>query len=219
MQRDARRVLVVAEDPLARAGLAALLSAEDTLVVAGRSAPDEDLPAAVEALQPDVIAWDLGWQGENGLARLAESSLGAPVVALVSEEADARAALEASAAGALRRNADGPRIAAGLVAAAANMIVVDAEYARTVRARRATPLPPDAPRSEDEPPLLEELTSRELEVLRLLAEGLPNKTIAQRLDISEHTVKFHVNSLLGKLGAASRTEAVVRATRLGLILL
>ena len=205
------RVLVVAEDPLARAGLAALLSAEDTLVVAGRSAPDEDLPAAVEALQPDVIAWDLGWQGENGLARLAESSLGAPVVALVSEEADAWAALEASAAGALRRNADGPRIAAGLVAAAANMIVVDAEYARTVRARRATPLPPDAPRSEEEPPLLEELTSRELEVLRLLAEGLPNKTIAQRLDVSEHTVKFHVNSLLGKLGAASRTEAVVRA--------
>ena len=56
-------------------------------------------------------------------------------------------------------------------------------------------------------------------MLRLLAEGLPNKTIAARLDISEHTVKFHVNTILGKLGVASRTEAVVRATRLGLILL
>jgi DNA-binding NarL/FixJ family response regulator len=58
-----------------------------------------------------------------------------------------------------------------------------------------------------------------LEVLQLLAEGLPNKTIAYRLGISEHTVKFHVNAILGKLGAQSRTEAVVRATRLGLILL
>ena len=58
-----------------------------------------------------------------------------------------------------------------------------------------------------------------LEVLALLAEGLPNKTIAHRLNISEHTVKFHVNAIMGKLGAQSRTEAVVRATRLGLILL
>ncbi|MCI0846819.1 MAG: response regulator transcription factor, partial [Chloroflexi bacterium] len=58
-----------------------------------------------------------------------------------------------------------------------------------------------------------------LQALRLLAEGLPNKTIATRLGISEHTVKFHVNSILGKLGAQSRTEAVTRATRLGLILL
>ena len=67
--------------------------------------------------------------------------------------------------------------------------------------------------------LVEPLTPRELEVLRLMAEGLPNKTIAARLEISEHTVKFHVNTILGKLGVASRTEAVVRATRLGLILL
>ncbi len=68
-------------------------------------------------------------------------------------------------------------------------------------------------------PLVEPLTPRELDVLRLLAEGLPNKTIAGRLNISKHTVKFHVNAILGKLGVASRTEAVVRATRMGLILL
>jgi DNA-binding NarL/FixJ family response regulator len=65
----------------------------------------------------------------------------------------------------------------------------------------------------------EVLTPREQEVLQLLAEGLPNKTIADRLYISEHTVKFHVNAILSKLGAQSRTEAVVRATRLGLLLL
>ena len=76
------------------------------------------------------------------------------------------------------------------------------------------------PRPDIEPsPLVESLTPREVEVLQLLAEGLPNKGIAQRLGISEHTVKFHVNAIMGKLGAQSRTEAVVQATRLGLILL
>jgi len=66
-------------------------------------------------------------------------------------------------------------------------------------------------------PSAAELTARELDVLRLLAEGLPNKAIAQRLAISEHTVKFHLNAILGKLGAQSRTEAVVQAIRRGLI--
>jgi DNA-binding NarL/FixJ family response regulator len=65
----------------------------------------------------------------------------------------------------------------------------------------------------------EELTARELQVLQALAEGLPNKAIALRLGISEHTIKFHVNSILSKLGAQSRTDAVVRASRLGLIIL
>ena len=62
-----------------------------------------------------------------------------------------------------------------------------------------------------------DLTPREQEVLRLLADGLPNKSIAERLTVSEHTVKFHVASILGKLGAQSRTEAVVLATRSGLL--
>ena len=65
----------------------------------------------------------------------------------------------------------------------------------------------------------EELTPREVEVLSLLSEGIPNKTIARRLGISEHTVKFHVGSVLSKLGASSRTEAVTIAARRGLILL
>ena len=67
--------------------------------------------------------------------------------------------------------------------------------------------------------LVETLTPREIEVLQLLAEGMTNRAIAQRLEISEHTVKFHVNALMGKLHAQSRTDAVVRATRLGLLLL
>ena len=71
-------------------------------------------------------------------------------------------------------------------------------------------------RSEDDP-LAESLTPREVEVLRLLADGSGNKEIAARLNISEHTIKFHIRSILGKLGAASRTEAVTRGLRSGLI--
>jgi DNA-binding NarL/FixJ family response regulator len=67
--------------------------------------------------------------------------------------------------------------------------------------------------------IYELLTPRELEVLGLIAEGLPNKRVAQRLGISEHTVKYHINTILGKLGAESRTEAVTRAARLGWLIL
>ena len=69
------------------------------------------------------------------------------------------------------------------------------------------------------PDLVESLTPREIEVLQLLSQGLPNKGIAQRLGISDHTVKFHVNAILGKLGVQSRGEAIVQAVRLGLVTL
>jgi len=76
--------------------------------------------------------------------------------------------------------------------------------------------PLQEPRADD-PVMLESLTPREVEVLELLAEGLPNKGIARRLDISDQTVKFHVASIYGKLGASNRTDAVRRALRRGLI--
>jgi DNA-binding NarL/FixJ family response regulator len=78
---------------------------------------------------------------------------------------------------------------------------------------------PAARPAEDEGSLVESLTTREIEVLELVAEGLPNKTIAARLGISDQTVKFHVASIAGKLGAANRTDAVRRAVRHGLIAL
>jgi two-component system, NarL family, nitrate/nitrite response regulator NarL len=76
-----------------------------------------------------------------------------------------------------------------------------------------------ARRTAPPPVLLDPLTPRELEVLRLLSEGLSNKLIAARLGVSEHTAKFHLNAILGKLGAQSRTEAIVQAARLGLVAL
>ena len=102
-------------------------------------------------------------------------------------------------------------------------IVIDGEY-ETLRDARASGLAADAiliapPRAALEGPLVEALTGRETEVLELIAEGLPNKAIAARLGISDQTVKFHVASIGGKLGAANRTDAVRLAVRRGLIAL
>lgn len=212
------RVLIVADDRLARAGLATLLAEMPDLAIAGRVSGADDLRAALETHRPDVILWDMGWKPETALGRLASAATDTPVVALLDSEQDAGAAWGLGAKGLLPRDAAPEQIAAALVAANSKLLVVDARYRDALPSRPAIePATPQFP--GDEPALVEELTPRELEVLRLLAEGLPNKAIAQRLEISEHTVKFHVNALLGKLGVGSRTEAVVRATRLGLIFL
>ena len=212
------RVLVIADDPLARAGLAAVLADQTGLVVCGRASSLDDLRAAIELYRPDVLLWDAGWHPAPSLARLADLEARAPVAILLPDEADARQAWTAGARGLLRRDAEPSRIAAALAAAVHGFAVIEPDFAEALRSSLPSSTP-SHPEGAGRAALVEPLTPRELEVLRLMAEGLPNKTIAARLDISEHTVKFHVNTILGKLGVASRTEAVVRATRLGLILL
>lgn len=204
------RVLIVADDPLARAGLATLLAGQPGCTVVGRVAGDAGLPDEVEAYRPDVIMWDLGWNPTLALERLADvKEMELPIVALLPDEAHAVEARTAGARGLLLREADTPKLLAALSAVAQGLVTIDPTLTGALLSTGEA----------DRVALAEALTPRELEVLQLLAEGLPNKTIAHQLNISEHTVKFHVNAILGKLGAQSRTEAVVRATRLGLILL
>ncbi len=198
-------ILVVSADPLARAGLAALLAGRADLLAAGQAAPDGELRSAVEALAPAAALWDLGGEGA-GLEHLREAVAGGlPVLALLSAPGQAQEALSAGAGGVLPRGAAASRIAAALRAVAAGLVVLDAGSAGELL--RPAPAPAEG------------LTPRELEVLSLLAEGLSNKAIAERLGISDHTAKFHVNAILGKLGAQSRSEAIVRAARLGLVVL
>lgn len=203
----ATRVLIIANDPLARAGLAAVLDDRDEILLLGQIADDEYLLDNLDLYRPHVLVWDLGWDAGEAPPDLAEMDL--PLLALLSHEELAGDVWATGAAGLLLRDTGGTRLVTAIQAIVHNLRVLDPHFSSAV----------SAPPSIHEPPLAEPLTPREEEVLQLLAEGLANRAIAQELDISEHTVKFHVNAIMSKLEAQSRTEAVVRATRLGLILL
>jgi two-component system nitrate/nitrite response regulator NarL len=205
-EREELRVLVVSDDPLARTGLALLLREGGGLILAGQAGVDDDWPNP----DPDALVWDLGLGLHLGLERLRRLEPEAPpVIAIVADEGDAREALEAGARAVLLRDAGGESLAAAIRAAVQGLVVLDGSFAADLL--RDAPDPPAE--------LVESLTPREAEVLQLLTQGLPNKGIAQRLGISDHTVKFHVNAILGKLGVQSRGEAIVQAVRLGLVTL
>ena len=203
------RVLVIAEDGLARVGLATVLSSQPSCVVAGQISGNTDWTDAAELYRPDVAVYDLGSAPARALERINLRDAGFPVIALLPDATDAANVWSAGARGLLLRDTSAESLGAAIAAVAHGLVVLDPTLAVA------------APRSRERSSLqpIEELTPRELQVLRLIAEGKSNKEVAHELGISEHTVKFHVNAILGKLNAQSRTEAVVVGTRLGLILL
>jgi DNA-binding NarL/FixJ family response regulator len=185
------RVLVVSSDPLVRAGLAGMLAGSGTVVTVEAGAP------------VDAVAWDMASAPPPPLGPGAP-----PVLALVRSEQEARAALSAGAAGAILRASDGATLRAALQAISRGLVVTEHGFTSL----RPAPEPRPATSAEA-------FTPREREVLALLARGLSNRDIADALEISAHTAKFHVNSILQKLGVERRTEAVVRAARMGLVTL
>ena len=198
------RILLASDDPLARSGLQALLETLDGVEVGGFAGMGEDWSALARADDADVVVADLGTLESNEPPLFGGD---VPIVALVGDLAQARAALAAGARGVLARDADPEQLQAALLAVHHGLLVVDDIAGPLVRPR-ASALP-----------TAETLTPRETEALQLLSEGLSNRQIGERLGIGERTAKFHVNSILAKLGALSRTEAVVLAARLGLVTL
>jgi len=210
------RVLVVSDDALVRTALGLLLATET---------PDLRAPGVVARVRTDgvvdalaqigaeLVVCDLGADPERASATLASLRVEVPLIVLIPDALKITIALAAGALGVLPRTADEETLVRAAHAVAGGLVALDATLAMSLsRAAR-----PSAARGRAVPLL--ELTPREREVLQSLAEGLANKTIAERLHISEHTVKFHVNAILAKLGADSRTDAVVRAARLGLVML
>lgn len=210
MDENQLRLLIVADDPLARAGLAALFAQQTDLTVVGQTSSDSDLESDLEIFQPEAILCDLGWDPAAAIARLGDvAETGLPLILLLPAEVDLTDLLALEPRGLLPRGATPQQLKLAVLAAVQGLVTIDPAL-----------LPEFLPDPQITPPLpVEPLTPRELEVLQHLAEGLPNKSIARRLEISEHTVKFHVNAIMGKLGVQSRTAAVVRATQLSLILL
>ena len=204
------RILVVSSDRLSRAGLAAVLDQQPGLRVVGQIPGDGDasllldVRAQMDIYSPDVIVWDISWETETALVNLGFLPEDAPpVLALAATGNQAAQARTADAQGILGRDSSPEALAAAVMALSHGLKVTDPVL--------SVGPAPTAPASGSL------LTPREQDVLRLLAEGLPNKGVASRLEVSEHTVKFHVNSIMGKLNAQSRTEAVTLATRLGLL--
>jgi len=198
------RLLLVADDPIARAGLRAL-SERSGLSVTGEASADELQSSQLDDC--DAIVWDVG--AGASLDALRTAAPRAPVLALPWSAEQARDALAAGARGALSRERLAEQLLPSVQAVVQGLLVLDDAFAETV-VRPAAGLD-DA--------LVEPLTPREAEVLQLLAEGLSNRRLGERLGISEHTAKFHVNAILGKLGARTRAEAIAQAARLGLLVL
>ncbi len=210
-------VLVVARQPVARAGLRSLLSGRDDVYAIGQAASVEDAIDLAQRLAPDAAlgSWGLGELDEALALSRGLRPLGTPLL-LLSDAPEARDVVElvqgAGVRGIILAEASPDEIAGALHAISEGLFVLDPPLAGLLVGH--TPLATLAAADPGEP-----LSEREREVVELLALGLPNKAIARRLGISEHTVKFHVGSILAKLGAASRTEAVTRAARRGLIAL
>jgi DNA-binding NarL/FixJ family response regulator len=216
---SAVRVLVVDDQALFREALATLLGARPEVEVVGEAGNGHQALERAAALQPDVVLMDLHMPVLDGIAatrRLTVEQPGVRVLALTTfdDDEDVFAALRAGALGYLLKDVSSDRLVEAVLSAARGESVLQPSVAAKVVARFAQL--DDAPRSRPQP-LVVPLSDRELDVLRLLADGRSNREIAAALFLAEGTVKNHVTNVLGKLGARDRTQAALRARALDLL--
>ncbi|HLX46120.1 MAG TPA: response regulator transcription factor [Bryobacteraceae bacterium] len=208
------RVLVLARSTVVRAGLESIVQASATLELAGELAGASEWAhfSQADLQDTDVLLADLGDIEPDAVAALGR--LPVPVVVLllhadVAWDEILGAALRSGIRGILSTESGAEEIEGAIQAVHAGLVAITPAGSAVLLGKPRRP----------EEALPEPLSDRELEVLNRIAEGLSNKIIAYRLEISEHTVKTHVTAILAKLGASSRTEAVAQAIRRGLIML
>jgi len=202
------RVVLVDDHAVIRAGLQQLLSGTDDIEVVGTAANGAEALDVVRRIRPDVVLMDLQMPQVDGVAAtraIMSERLGVDVLVLTSFSDSERilAALDAGAVGYLLKDADPEDVLEGIRAVSRGESPLHPKAARALLGVRA-----GSPQVQ--------LTTRETEVLTLVREGLANKQIARRLDISERTVKAHLTSAFARIGVADRTQAALWAERNGL---
>jgi DNA-binding NarL/FixJ family response regulator len=220
-QMPTLNLVILARIPLIREGLRAMLAEESDLRVT-LLAPTDDWLEDLQADEPDALLLDVQVLEREGWTMLQELSRAIPelTIIILGDDANDRRvarALEMGARGYLLPDVQAREIADAIRAAHSGAITLNPRIAASLlQALRES----KSARDDGDPPddeLIEPLTERELEVLRLMTRGMPNKQIAAQLFITEHTVKFHIRSILGKLGATNRTEAVTLGLQKGLV--
>jgi DNA-binding NarL/FixJ family response regulator len=209
------RVVVADDQRIVRDGFAALLETQPDITVVGSAADGEEAVRVCGEQRPDVVLMDVRMPGLDGIAATRRLARGPKVIILTTFDLDDYVydALSAGASGFLLKDAGAERLFEAVRVVAAG----DALLAPQVTRRLIAEFARQRPRVQPRPERLAELTPRETEVLRLVAEGLSNTEIAARLVLSDETVKTHVSRVLGKLGLRDRTQAVVAAYESGLV--
>ncbi len=210
----AARVLIADDQTLFRAGLARLLNEDSRLEVVGQALEGQDAVTQAAKLKPDVVLMDLKMPGVDGIEatrQITEADPNIKVLILTTFETDSNViqALKAGASGYVLKDSSADAIASSVVAVMSGERVMASAVANRVLEMLTGATTPKE--------FYDGLTNREIEILKLLANGMANKQIAYRLKISEKTVRNHVSNMYEKLGIYDRSQAVLYAVRKGLV--
>ena len=216
---EAIRILLVDDQRLMRDGLRTLLELEEDLCVVGEAADGVQALEVYAAVEPDVVLMDVRMPGMDGVEatrRLVEGWPRARVIIVTTfdDEEYVFDGLRAGARGYLLKDVSGKELSEAVRTVAAGGALIEPSVARKVLAEFSRLAPPARPVEQT---LAEALSQREVEILGLVARGLTNREIALQVSLAPGTVKNYVTSILGKIGARDRTQAVLRAKELGLI--
>ena len=200
------RILVADDHFVVRMGLIALVNMEPDMEVVGEAADGTEAVALFDQVDPDLVLMDLRMPVKDGIRATSEIRSKHPearvlMLTTFDGDTDIHRAVQAGAQGYVLKNSTGDKLIPALRAVAAGQRWMPKEIANRLAARN----------------MFEDLTPRELQVLEQMAKGLANKEIGEELKITEHTVKDHLKSILGKLRVADRTEAVTVALQRGII--
>jgi NarL family two-component system response regulator LiaR len=218
-EQDAIRVLLIDDHAIIRDGIRSLLATEPDIAVVGEADNGRDGVSMAERLRPDVILMDLVMPEMDGIEatrRITASQPETRILVLTSFAAEDKVfpAIKAGAFGFLLKDSDSEELIRAIHEVSCGESALDPKIARMVLREMWVEPVPKTP--QEQVPAVDPLTEREMEVLRLVAQGLSNEEIAERLVIAERTVRTHVSNILGKLHLANRTQAALYALREGL---